>query len=457
MNDNKPEPSKLPPPIEPVRGSGYVKSTPPPPPPIDWEHWRLMPVVALRQAVALSVNINPDAVHMDKAGEAFKRRLDIAISHSTVGSLKLEVHYPNQVVSPVKLSQFSAWAVELNFPDLPPELVAMAAPPVATKATPPQTAPKVPAGAFHEEHQEEVLMDEKLLKPYLDYSHWTLLESAYLLNKLIPLPKGEFMARDMNSGGSVGHLYRRLKDATIDELPAVPSGVWAGYCRVRPSDVLAWAANHGIAVPPELVALVARMAQAAPTVPPESQGKPAVTAGTNPCAAFLAMENLVGSEVSIVFVGDRSDSGLGANNMLEISARSTTKRVALAALDLVDKRKGVANFQAGILLGMAQKTTLKHTAENAARMTRLRDALRKHLGVTGDPFERYDKSTGWVPIFKIVDKRGASEDRAKRDAERRTDSFEQLNEQGERFATNDDDESGSGAAWLKANDPDAQE
>ena len=160
---------------------------------------------------------------------------------------------------------------------------------------------------------------------------------------------------------------------------------------------------------------------------------PAIVA-ENPCAVFLAMENLDASELTITFVGDKSETGLGANNMLEILARKETRRVALAVLELVDRRRGSTNSQGVVLLGMALKKKLTHTGANAAKMKRLRDVFRSHLGIRGDPFESYRKGAGWVPRFKIADNRGAADERAKREAERRTDSYEQLNERGDQFA-----------------------
>ena len=147
--------------------------------------------------------------------------------------------------------------------------------------------------------------------------------------------------------------------------------------------------------------------------------------------------------------------------MLEICARKETRRVALAALELVDRRGGSVNSQGVVLLGMANTKNLPHSGANAAKMKRLRDVFRAHLGIKADPFEPYRKSAGWVPRFKIADKRGAADERAKREAERRTDSYEQLNERGDRFADfgqshqSFDDENEPGAQWLKNNDPDS--
>lgn len=119
--------SAAPPPIEPLRGSGYTRPSKALEP-IDWEHWGLMRdgEVPLWQAVALSVNVNPDAVPMDKAGDDFNKRLRVALAHANTGNLPLMIHYPNQPVSPIMLSQFAAWAVKLNIPNMPPELLAMA-------------------------------------------------------------------------------------------------------------------------------------------------------------------------------------------------------------------------------------------------------------------------------------------------------------------------------------------
>ncbi len=169
-----------------------------------------------------------------------------------------------------------------------------------------------------------------------------------------------------------------------------------------------------------------------------------------PCGVFIAMKGLTADEVSITFVRDKAESGLGANNMLEISARGETRRVALATLDLVDRRNGALNSQGAILLGMAQKKTkMMHTGRNAKKLTRLRRVFRIHLGINADPFDPYRKGVGWEPLFKIYDKRGAADERAKREAELRTYSYNDQIDPGL------DSESELGADWLKENDPDA--
>ena len=154
----------------------------------------------------------------------------------------------------------------------------------------------------------------------------------------------------------------------------------------------------------------------------------------DPCAVFRAMEHLAPGEVTMAFVGVRNDDGLGANNMLEISARDVRKRVALATLGLIDKRRGTLNCQGVILLGLAREPMPPLNNNNRKRMSRLRLSLSDCLGLHGDPFEDCKLGGSWRPRFQIVDRRGAADDRARREAERRTGSFEQAIERGDQFA-----------------------
>ena len=180
----------------------------------------------------------------------------------------------------------------------------------------------------------------------------------------------------------------------------------------------------------------------------------------DPCAVFRTMVNLTAEQISITFVGDRTESGTGANNKLKISARNKTKYVALVALDLVSQRReGGLNHQGAILLGMAQKKKLTRTNSIAMKITRLRKIFHEHLGISGDPFDPYRKGVGWEPRFKIADDRGATDERARQEAEQRTVSYEGLLETGTQFGdTNQthqfpDLENDTVEEWLKNNDP----
>ena len=180
----------------------------------------------------------------------------------------------------------------------------------------------------------------------------------------------------------------------------------------------------------------------------------------DPCAAFHQMEKLHPSEIKIALVGDKSDSGLSGNNMLEISARGETRRLALAEFGLVDRRNGVLTKQAAVLVGLAHGKQFRRNVEkNSATMMRLRKTFRERLGVTADPFAKHCKDAGWQPLFTITDQRGKADERARLAAERpgSTLSLDQLQDQGHQFAAiggmqNWDDED-AGGKWLEENDP----
>ena len=141
--------SKTPPPITPFRGGGYN------PKPSNserlprWNKWRLMPEVKEWEAVALSLNIEPGKVKIDRdacmeddhpfdEGGEFNDRLEILKKHSSS-----RTHFPtscnltmaNWYNCEVRLDEFAAWCAHFGFA-IPPELSALA------KAAP-QTAPMV--------------------------------------------------------------------------------------------------------------------------------------------------------------------------------------------------------------------------------------------------------------------------------------------------------------------------
>jgi hypothetical protein len=144
------------------------------------------------------------------------------------------------------------------------------------------------------------------------------------------------------------------------------------------------------------------------------------------CKVFRDLPDLNARELSIEFVA--GDSGTA---LLEISARKKTKRVALAELDLFDRRNGEMNEQAVILLGMAQKRRIQMADEKTARrISRLRTAIKLHLGIIDDPIANFRKGVGYEPRFRVTDKRDAADQRAKREAERKMVSLDELSENG---------------------------
>jgi hypothetical protein len=181
-----------------------------------------------------------------------------------------------------------------------------------------------------------------------------------------------------------------------------------------------------------------------------------VSAVFDQCETFRQMKNLTSDQLSIAFVGDKTESGLAPNNMLEISARNESKRVSPGELDLVDRRTGAVNSQGFVLLGMARKIPVPVTPANAKKISRLREMMREKLGVKDDLFDRLFNSA-WTPRFQITDKRGLADERAKTEAQRRTVSIDQQNSFSTQSIEVDDSnypfesESDDADDWLKKN------
>lgn len=155
MSDNKkshPGLSKAPAPITPLRGTsftpyGIITIQPPKlPPEPDWKFWLHMPEVKLWQAVALSMNIDPDSLKnhpqawmsgngslifkegsfSSAQGEVFYKRLRLLVANKKVksgfspGTLSMETPHNHGV----RLSECFAWALSIGW-DLPPVLIAI--------------------------------------------------------------------------------------------------------------------------------------------------------------------------------------------------------------------------------------------------------------------------------------------------------------------------------------------
>lgn len=206
-----------------------------------------------------------------------------------------------------------------------------------------------------------------------------------------------------------------------------------------------------------------------PVAPPEGSINPHIKIHANdqhnkvsakevsdgPLAEFRAMQNLTCEELSITFFGDKEDY-LMSTNMLEISARGVIKRIPVAAFGLVNNHSGKTNFQGQILFSMTLNKKLLSSKENITRVKRLRDLFKIHLGITHDPFLPYQSSYGWMPRFKLQDRRGAADIRAKRQAEIRTVSYD--DDKNNTVEQNDEDDMGvsfnsdvnSADDWMKS-------
>jgi len=206
---------------------------------------------------------------------------------------------------------------------------------------------------------------------------------------------------------------------------------------VRLSEFATWAVEvvKWPDLPPELVALAHKRVDLPEQInapAPSENVEPKITGADNTeaaslsCKVFRDLPNLKATELSIEFVA--GDSG---TTLLEISARKKTKRVALAELDLFDRRSGEMNEQCGILLAMAQKRRVTTSdAKTARRISRLRAAIKAHLGIIDNPIAPFRKGVGYEPHFGVTDKRGAADQRAKREAERKMVSLDELSENG---------------------------
>ncbi len=169
-----------------------------------------------------------------------------------------------------------------------------------------------------------------------------------------------------------------------------------------------------------------------------------------------AMPKLAWSEISIAISGGKyeSESGLGANSMLHISARDQTNRIPLATLGLADGRNGSPNKVALILVAMAdgkgKRNVTSADRHNLDRIKVLTKSLREYFGIKERPFVCQKRI--YVPQFTLTDNRGKTDERAEREARLRTVSAERMKEQGCELSDNSADASAGnnpGDDWAK--------
>ena len=150
-------------------------------------------------------------------------------------------------------------------------------------------------------------------------------------------------------------------------------------------------------------------------------------------AAFRAIKNLNAGKLSIAFVGDKpkSEYGLETNNRLKIYVDKKEFEFTFSDLELLDKgTRSTLNKQGRMLLNFARGRRLQNTPATEKTVSVLRTKMfLEHLGIK-DPFD--PKDARWQARFKIEDKRGAADERAKSDAINKTNSYDQRNESGEK-------------------------
>ncbi len=288
----------------------------------------------------------------------------------------------------------------------------------------------------------------KHLRPWLSLSTWSAEEAAALISGMDPhrqstgtleMLDGESFSFPPTVTEQGWEFVQTVNTIKNNFLRIANAHEKVRACPISPMEWLALAEEQGMT--PDWLTLAKNNG----LLPNAAKVEPA-----NPCDVFRAMKNLTPEEVSITFVGDKGEFGIGINDMLEISARKQTKFVALAEFQLVNRTKKILTKQGTMLLGMAQnrRVQLCNNAKSSI-MKRLRKIFREYFGIASDPFATYRKGAGWEPLFMISDKRGAADERAKREAEQyRTESLEQREERGIQLADTDETDQSSAEEYT---------
>jgi hypothetical protein len=215
----------------------------------DWVKWKLHPEVRLWQAVALWMDIEPEAVkhnphswmsgeHSFEESDEFERRISIAKANVGKSIRTGAIDLGSHLHSTVGLATFAAWAVALageGF-SIPPELAALAEQPAAPLCDAEYAAAK-----------------HKIF--------WTFHEAACYL---AGVPVGDrSQVTDPQSTSLVKRIYDDVKDGADAELfdwkETRASDRWLGGRRATPCDLLQFAANRapviGYSIPAPLLDL----------------------------------------------------------------------------------------------------------------------------------------------------------------------------------------------------------
>jgi hypothetical protein len=214
----------------------------------NWAKWKHIPDLMLWQAVALSLNVDPDKAdrgHSWRAeGQEFKNRLEVLqaqVRNSRIKVSTLSISDPEEHRVPA--ADLSTWALSIGW-KIPAELKKL---------------------SFHAEAQAT---DDEL-RSWGRRELWTLLEAAYLVAGEIPptAPRqtikytatrltDEDVQRE-NLGGRSARIYRELKDATdLRRLDFIrPRTGSTGNRRVEPPKCLAWALQRGFEIPASFTGL----------------------------------------------------------------------------------------------------------------------------------------------------------------------------------------------------------
>ena len=129
-------------------------------------------------------------------------------------------------------------------------------------------------------------------------------------------------------------------------------------------------------------------------------------------------------------------------------------------IGLMGKAKRMPNKQGLILIGLSSGEKFpinpKSEGKDKTSLSKIRDALESLTGISAEPFYPINDRDGWKPIFKLIDARNSSDERAKKaavhvsyqdvenyQAETRYDDYAET-----KSFDDEDDEAG---AWLDKN------
>ena len=234
----------------------------------NWTKWRLMHKVNLWQAVALSLDIDPDSVKHDYSWKAeadffdesqeFIDRLEVLKNNLGDHPLltPLIVNMIDPFGSNVGLGSFAEWAHSVGDWKLPGELTRLIVEPKRLES------------------------DSALVTTWTSKQLWTLLEAAYLLDGQFPPDQGLTLDRLRPHPGP-STIYSAIKDAIdLGRLPFVPSRMNdVATRRVEPRACVQWAKALPMRVPPVLLSALSAEIEVAPAAAQTIEPNPPLPGG----------------------------------------------------------------------------------------------------------------------------------------------------------------------------------
>ena len=168
---------------------------------------------------------------------------------------------------------------------------------------------------------------------------------------------------------------------------------------IRPTDFVSWTNGVGIECPTDL------STSAAVISTPAVQGRP----------VFPRQENLDWDEITLTLL---------SSGLIEVSARGLTRKVPLADLGLLNRSTNQPNSGFVLLAALAESRQSSVRAKPALKdiAHELRKSLKSYFGIATNPLATHGGN--YSARFRLIDKRDAADERAKKKALRKTVSFD---------------------------------